>query len=125
MDSVENTQSSDHEDRRADLDISNSDIKELVLRNGLELKTYNELIDAKKDRKKKYEENTEKLGESNIRKWMAKHGKKHLINFDDKERSKLKQYFNSLDDDGSGSIGVDELVEPLISLGLAETIEEV
>jgi len=56
---------------------------------------------------------------------MAKHGKKHLINFDDKERSKLKQYFKSLDDDGSGSIGVNELVEPLISLGLADNVDEV
>jgi centrin-1 len=31
----------------------------------------------------------------------------------------LRKYFNSLDKKGTGSIGVDELEEPLISLGLA------
>jgi len=30
-----------------------------------------------------------------------------------------------LDEDGSGSIGTDELVDPLISLGLAQTREQV
>ena len=33
--------------------------------------------------------------------------------------------FNSLDDDGSGSIGIDELEDPLIGLGFADTREEV
>jgi Ca2+-binding EF-hand superfamily protein len=111
--------------RHHELELSNQDLKDLVVKAGLEMKTYNELIDQKKQRKTQFEENTEKLTESEIRKWMAKHGKKHLINFDDKERSKLKQYFKSLDEDGSGSIGVNELVEPLISLGLAENIDEV
>jgi Ca2+-binding EF-hand superfamily protein len=37
----------------------------------------------------------------------------------------LKACFSSLDEDGSGSIGVDELEEPLIGLGFAETREEV
>jgi len=37
----------------------------------------------------------------------------------------LKQFFKSLDEDGSGSIGTDELVDPLISLGIAQTREEV
>lgn len=38
---------------------------------------------------------------------------------------KLKECFNSLDDDGSGSIGVDEIKGPLIGLGLVDTVEEV
>jgi len=111
--------------RHAELELSNQDLKDIVMKAGLEMKTYNELIEQKKQRKTQYDENAEKLTESEVRKWMAKHGKKHLINFDDKERSKLKQYFKSLDEDGSGSIGVNELVEPLISLGLAENIDEV
>lgn len=37
----------------------------------------------------------------------------------------LHQYFNSLDDDGSGSIGVDELEDPLIALGLVENRQQV
>jgi len=111
--------------KHAELELSNQDLKDIVMKAGLEMKTYNELIEQKKQRKTQYDENAEKLTESEVRKWMAKHGKKHLINFDDKERSKLKQYFKSLDEDGSGSIGVNELVEPLISLGLAENIDEV
>lgn len=48
-----------------------------------------------------------------------------MIDFDDKERFKLKQYFSSLDEDGSGSIGIDELEDPLISLGIAESKDDV
>jgi len=32
----------------------------------------------------------------------------------------LKDFYNVLDDDLSGSIGVDELEEPLVALGLVE-----
>lgn len=56
---------------------------------------------------------------------MTNRGKRHMIDFDEKERSKLRQYFKSLDEDGSGSIGMDELEDPLISMGIAETREEV
>ena len=38
---------------------------------------------------------------------------------------KLRYYFNTLDDDGGGSIGTDELEEPLISLGLLDTRAQV
>lgn len=34
---------------------------------------------------------------------------------------KLRECFNSLDNDGSGAIGVEELEDPLIGLGFAET----
>lgn len=67
-----------------------------------------------------------------LRHWLQKRKQKHLIDFNDKERSQLKQYFNSLDEDGSSnlntileSIGIDELEEPLISLGIAESREDV
>jgi len=33
--------------------------------------------------------------------------------------AKLKECFDSLDDDGGGSIGIDELEDPLIGLGFA------
>lgn len=67
--------------------------------------------------------------ESCQRSWLKKHGKKHCIDFDDEEREKLRGYFNSLDEDGSGkfsfwlfseAIGVEELEDPLIALGLCE-----
>ena len=38
---------------------------------------------------------------------------------------KLKECFRSLDDDQSGSIGVDEIKGPLIGLGLVGSMEEV
>ena len=37
----------------------------------------------------------------------------------------LKKCFRSLDDDGSGSIGVEEIKGPLIGLGLVDSVEEV
>ena len=59
--------------------------------------------------------------ESDLRKWLKTHGKEHCIDFEDKELKALREYFSSLDDDGSGSIGTDELEEPLIALGLVDT----
>lgn len=37
----------------------------------------------------------------------------------------MRECFNSLDKDGSGAIGVEELEDPLIGLGFAETRQEV
>jgi len=62
---------------------------------------------------------------STERAWLKKHGKRKYIDFEESELQELRKYFNSLDEDGSGSIGVDELQDPLIALGLAETREEV
>lgn len=59
--------------------------------------------------------------ESDLRKWLRTRGKDHCIDFEDKELSQLRTYFSSLDDDGSGSIGTDELEEPLIALGLVDS----
>lgn len=58
--------------------------------------------------------------ESNTRKWLLNRGKSKYIDFTDKQLRKLRGYFNSLDNDGAGSIGVDELEDPLIALGLVE-----
>jgi len=52
------------------------------------------------------------------RQWLRKHGKERYIDFDDKQLKMLKDCFNDLDEDGSGSIGIDELQDPLIALGL-------
>lgn len=54
-----------------------------------------------------------------------KHGKGKYIDFSDKQLRKLRDTFNSLDDDGSGAIGVDELLDPLIALGMVDTRQEV
>ena len=43
----------------------------------------------------------------------------------EKQIQKLKECFGSLDADGSGAIGIEELEDPLIGLGFAETRKEV
>jgi Ca2+-binding EF-hand superfamily protein len=48
-----------------------------------------------------------------------------VLDFSDEELKKLKECFDSLDDDLSGSIGIDELENPLIGLGFADTREEI
>lgn len=52
-------------------------------------------------------------------------GKEHCIDFDDNQLKKLRGYFNALDDDGSENIGIDELEDPLIALGLVENRQQV
>lgn len=48
-----------------------------------------------------------------------------MLDFLDEEIKKLKQTFDQLDEDGGGSISVEELENPLIGLGLADTREEI
>jgi Ca2+-binding EF-hand superfamily protein len=55
------------------------------------------------------------------RRWLIKKGKQYLLDFSDDELRKLKECFDSLDVDLSGSIGVSELENPLIGLGFADT----
>jgi len=60
-----------------------------------------------------------------MNKWLKSRGKAHCINFEEEELIKLRTYFNSLDEDDGGSIGVDELEEPLIALGLVDNRQQV
>ena len=41
------------------------------------------------------------------------------------ELVKLKAVFNTLDADGSGAIGVEELVDPFLALGIADSLQHV
>ena len=56
---------------------------------------------------------------------MYKHGRKHLLDFGDDEIKKLKECFCSLDEDGEGTISIEELETPLIGLGFADSRAEV
>ena len=47
------------------------------------------------------------------------------MKFTDEELSELKHYFKHLDQDSGGSIGIEELETPLISLGIAKTRKDV
>lgn len=57
--------------------------------------------------------------------WLNSRGKGHVLEFTDEELFKLKECFMSLDEDGGGSIGIEELLDPLIGLGFAVNQEEV
>ena len=57
------------------------------------------------------------------RSWLLKH--KKPVDFNHAELKKLRGYFEQLDDDGSGSIGLEELEQPLISLNLCKSRAEV
>jgi len=56
---------------------------------------------------------------------MQSRGKEHFFKFSNQEIRELKSYFMTLDSDGGGSIGAEELELPLLSLGIAKTPEEV
>ena len=48
-----------------------------------------------------------------------------MLDFNDSQIRKLREYFNSLDVDGGGSISIDEIKVPLIGLGLVDTLKQV
>ena len=77
------------------------------------------------ERKSNYDGNHRQLKENELRKWMCKTGKSNHLDFLDDQLRKLKECFNHLDEAGSGSVGINELENPLIGLGFAETREEV
>mmetsp|Transcript_8515 Transcript_8515/g.14347 ORF Transcript_8515/g.14347 Transcript_8515/m.14347 type:complete len:243 (-) Transcript_8515:53-781(-) len=98
-------------------------IKELEKR--LEVELAQSQLKSKSERKDEYKGNIIQLYEKKSRKWLFQRGKGHLLDFTDDEIRKLKECFSALDDDGSGSIGIDELEDPLIGLGFADSREEV
>lgn len=68
-----------------------------------------------------------KLHETRQRDWLRKHGKHSCIDFSDAERTELRHFFEGLSGTtGSDArIGISELEEMLISLGLADTRQDV
>lgn len=60
-----------------------------------------------------------------FRAWLRSHGKEEYITFSDESLLKLRKYFNSLDEQGNGSLGVAELEDAFIAFGLSNNREEV
>jgi len=60
-----------------------------------------------------------------MRQWLRKHGKEKYIDFNEEQMTILNDCFNDLDEDGSQAIGVDELEDPLIALGLVDNRAQV
>lgn len=58
--------------------------------------------------------------QSVLRQWLRKHGKDKYIDFTEDQMKILNECFNDLDEDGGHSIGIDELEDPLIALGLVD-----
>lgn len=80
---------------------------------------------SRAERSKAFKDSSTKLLSSMERSWLRKHGKKRYIDFDGNTRENLRRYFLAMDADGTGTITVDELLDPLIALGLAESKEQV
>lgn len=68
-----------------------------------------------------------RLHETRQRDWLRKHGKHGCVDFSDAERAELRHFFEGLSgSNGSDArIGISELEEMLISLGLANTRQDV
>ena len=82
-------------------------------------------VKSKREKIQEYNANVLNLTEKKSRKWYCHRGKSHVLDFSDDEIKKLKECFMALDDDGSGSIGIDELEEPLVGLGFADGRQDV
>lgn len=63
--------------------------------------------------------------ESYTRNWLMKHGKENLVYYDQKQLHNIKGFFEQLDADGKGYIGIQDLEEMLVSLGLARCRQDI
>eukprot|EP00742_Colponemidia_sp_Colp-10_P003960 GILJ01004222.1.p1 GENE.GILJ01004222.1~~GILJ01004222.1.p1 ORF type:complete len:347 (+),score=52.11 GILJ01004222.1:60-1100(+) len=57
--------------------------------------------------------------------WLKSRGQFNQVELSKQQKILMRLWFDSLDTDGSGNIGLDELEEPLISVGVARDREEV
>ena len=69
--------------------------------------------------------NMKSLNEKNERKWLCNTGRAHLLDFTDEQIEQMRICFDDLDADGGGNIGIEELQDPLIGLGFANTKDDV
>ena len=51
--------------------------------------------------------------------WLKKQKKTHLVDMTSEEISKLREYFDSLDEDLSGGISIEELKFPMFTLSIS------
>jgi hypothetical protein len=81
--------------------------------------------EGQKSKKVAFSTNVMNMYDTKARKWFVNRGKAKALDFTNDEIKNLKECFNALDEDKGGSIGLEELEDPLIGLGLAESTEKV
>lgn len=57
--------------------------------------------------------------------WLSKHGRKSQLKEFREKTVLMRRWFESLDTDGSGEVGLNELEDPLVSVGLARSRDDV
>lgn len=57
--------------------------------------------------------------------WLDRHGKNSQLKELREKMTLMRRWFESLDADGSGEVGLDELEDPLVSVGLARSRDDV
>ncbi|GMF12154.1 unnamed protein product [Phytophthora lilii] len=57
--------------------------------------------------------------------WLDKHGRNSNLKATRQQLALMRRWFDSLDADGSGEVGLDELEDPLVSVGLASSRDDV
>lgn len=57
--------------------------------------------------------------------WLDKHGRNSSLKATRQQLALMRRWFDSLDADGSGEVGLDELEDPLVSVGLACSRDDV
>ncbi|DBA00183.1 TPA: hypothetical protein N0F65_007808 [Lagenidium giganteum] len=57
--------------------------------------------------------------------WLGKHAKHRRFEFSAEQKRMLRQWFDALDSDGSGMISVEELEDPMLSIGIVTDAKEV
>lgn len=67
----------------------------------------------------------EEIRGAQLETWLERRGRFPSSRWRISEKRELREWFDQMDEDGSGEIDLDELVEPLLSSGLAQTIAEV
>ena len=88
-------------------------------------KTIKQINKEIKERKQLLKENQEKIHFYYQRKWLKSHNKHEYIDFDDNYLQSIYKYFNSIKKKGKNYIGINELKNPLLSLGIAKDLEEI
>ncbi|KAG3107388.1 hypothetical protein PI124_g13154 [Phytophthora idaei] len=57
--------------------------------------------------------------------WLTKHAKHPRFQFSGEQKRMLRQWFDALDTDGSGKISVEELEDPMLSIGIVNDTREI